>query len=76
MSRSSQQFHQGFSVEKVTWQDVQRKLKPDEVAVEIIRVINGVVYLAVIITSETTEMPVLAMTISKKGKFLEKEFYN
>jgi CHAT domain-containing protein len=75
LSRSSAQFRKGFVINEFTWQDVQSKLEDNEAAVEMIRILDGLAYLAVIITPQT-KMPVLSMAISTRSKKLDKEFYN
>jgi CHAT domain-containing protein len=75
LSRSSARFKKGFVVNEISWQDVQSTLEHDEAAVEMIRILDGLAYLAVIITPQT-EMPVLSMAISTRSKKLDDEFYN
>jgi len=68
-------FQKGFVMEKKTWQDVQRSLAPDEAAVEVVRLAGGIIYGAMILTSSTTESPVVALVKSKAIQRLEKQFY-
>lgn len=61
---------------KLTWRDIQRKLSPNEAAIEIIRfriwdkyLTDSVAYAALILTSETKNAPQLV--VLKNGKQLE-----
>jgi CHAT domain-containing protein len=74
LNKNSAAFRKGFVNPRVTWQDVQKKLKPGEVAVEIIRYYNGLIYVALIITPETKRHPQVALIKSSKTKNLEKEY--
>lgn len=73
--RNSGSFRSGFQFERIHWQQIQQKLKPKEAAVEMIRLFDGLVYGALIITPETKEQPVLSLVMSRKSKHLEKQFY-
>ncbi|MEO1053133.1 MAG: CHAT domain-containing tetratricopeptide repeat protein, partial [Bacteroidota bacterium] len=75
LTKKSRQFKDGFTVKKVNWQDVQKKLKPGEAAVEMVHLVNGLLYGALILTPETTERPIMAIVASRKGRYLEREFY-
>jgi len=70
----SRQFRQGFMVDVVTWKSIQANLKRGEAAVEMIRLIDGLVYGALIITPQTTERPALTLVMSTQTKHLEKQF--
>lgn len=69
-------FKSGLILEEVIWSDVQTKLKPGEAAVEIVRLVDGLVYGALVLTSETKERPRMALILSTQSKHLEKQFYN
>ncbi|NJN28779.1 MAG: hypothetical protein HC819_23770, partial [Cyclobacteriaceae bacterium] len=73
--KNSRSFRSGFQFEKVTWHTIQKSLKPKEAAVEIIRLVDGLVYGALIITPETTQQPVMSLVMSTKSKHLDKQFY-
>jgi CHAT domain-containing protein len=72
---SSPQFKKEFAVDRKTWKDVQKSLKPNEAAVEIVRLTSGVVYGALILTSSTKEGPKTAVIKSKPDRYLEKHLY-
>jgi CHAT domain-containing protein/tetratricopeptide (TPR) repeat protein len=74
LSRESAAFKKGFLVERISWKDIQKKLKPGEAAVEMIRMYNGLLYGALIITPETTERPILAIVKSTETRRLEREY--
>lgn len=74
LSRESAAFKKGFLVDEVSWKDIQKKLKPGEAAVEMVRMYNGLIYAALIITPETTERPVMAIVKSSEKRRLEKEY--
>ncbi len=79
LSRNSDPFREGFVFSEISWKDIQKKLRPGEVAIETVRFLEGLGYLALIVTSETVDRPHLTLVLSSKGKFLEKErmsFYN
>lgn len=73
---NSRSFQRGFVVEKVTWQQIQQQLKPGEAAVEIIKLLNGLVYAALIVTEETKTQPIFSLVLSTKSKHLDKQFYH
>jgi CHAT domain-containing protein len=75
LSRQSANFKRGFVVEKSSWTDIQKKLKPGEAAIEMVRFVDGLIYGALVITSETKDQPVLAIVKSKENRYLEKEYY-
>lgn len=67
-------------IKKVNWKDVQRKLKTNEAAIQIIRVqlfnqvwTDSVVYVALILTKETTANPI--MVVLENGNDLENKYY-
>lgn len=72
---NSAAFQKGFVTEKKTWQDVQRSLAPNEAAVEVVRMVDGIIYGALILTSETVNGPAVALIKSKGSQRLEKQFY-
>ncbi len=72
---NSSSFRSGFEVEQVRWQDIQKSLKPGEAAVEIIRLIDGLLYGALILTPETQRQPIFSLVMSTKSKHLEQQFY-
>ena len=73
--RNSNSFRSGFQYEAIDWKQIQEKLKPGEAAVEMIRLIDGLIYGALILTPETTEQPILSLVMSTRSKHLEKQFY-
>lgn len=75
LSRASASFRKGFVVDSIFWREIQNKLKPGEAAVEMIRFVNGLLYGALIITSETKDQPVIAIIKSSGNRYLEKEYY-
>ncbi|HRJ31650.1 MAG TPA: CHAT domain-containing protein [Cyclobacteriaceae bacterium] len=74
LSRESASFKRGFLVEEISWKDIQRKLKPGEAAVEMVRMYDGLIYAALIITPETTNRPLMAIVKSSEKRRLEKEY--
>lgn len=74
LARSSAKFRQGFMKKRDTWKEVQSTLKKGECTVEMIRVLDGLVYLGLILTPETKESPVMTYVISTKSKHLEKQY--
>lgn len=74
LARGSSSFRKGFQNPQERWQDVRKKLKPGEAAVELVKFYNGVVYLALIITPETKKYPEAVLIKSSKDKDLEKQF--
>lgn len=74
LSRESAAFKKGFLVERISWKDIQKKLKPGEAAVEMVRMLDGLIYGALIITHETKERPLLAIVKSTETRRLEKEY--
>jgi len=74
LNKNSAAFRKGFVNQVVTWKDVQKKLKPGEAAVEIIRFYNGLIYVALIITPQTIGHPQIALIKSSKTRDLEKEY--
>ncbi|MDZ7648952.1 MAG: CHAT domain-containing protein [Cytophagales bacterium] len=75
LTENSRSFRSGFQFDKVNWQQIQKSLGPKEAAVEIIRLVDGLVYGALIITPETTQQPVMSLVMSTKSKHLDKQFY-
>ena len=71
----SQNFKTGFEMEQVDWQTIQNSLEGDEAAIEMIRLLDGLAYLALIVTPETSKQPKMALVLSRKSKHLEKELY-
>ncbi|HYG19226.1 MAG TPA: tetratricopeptide repeat protein, partial [Ohtaekwangia sp.] len=76
LSRRSALFKQGFLKDEISWKHIQQHLKPGEAAVEMIRVANGLLYAAMIITPGTKTRPVVSLVVSTKSKHLEKQFFN
>jgi len=74
LAKKSAAFRNAFVNRMLTWQDIQKKLKPGEAAIEMIRFYNGLVYVALIITPETKDHPQVALIKSAKTRDLEKEF--
>ncbi|MBX2899565.1 MAG: CHAT domain-containing protein [Cyclobacteriaceae bacterium] len=74
LAKYSSFFRKGYATRTVAWQDVQKKLKPGEAAVELVRYYNGLIYAALIITPQTKLHPEVAIIKSSKTKSLEKEF--
>ncbi len=72
---NSSSFRSGFEVEQVHWQDIQKSLKPGEAAVEMIRLIDGLLYGALILTPETRHQPIFSLVLSTNSKHLEQQFY-
>lgn len=72
---NSRNFTEGFQLKRRTWQEVQKTLQPDEAAVEIVRMVDGLVYGALIVTPETIEQPVLSLIMSTQSKRLDEQFY-
>lgn len=75
LTDNSRSFRSGFQFEKVNWRQIQKSLKPKEAAVEIIRLVDGLLYGALIITPETTQQPVMSLVMSTRSKHLDKQFY-
>jgi CHAT domain-containing protein len=75
LAENSRSFRSGFQFEKVSWRQIQKSLKPKEAAVEIIRLVDGLLYGALIITPETTQQPVMSLVMSTKSKHLDKQVY-
>ena len=64
-----------------TWQDIQKKLKANEAAIEISRIqyydnklIDSVVYIALIVKPDTQGQP--EMVVLSEGKFMEGRYFN
>lgn len=67
-------------IKNITWKDIQRNLKENEAAVQLVRVqlfdkawTDSIVYVALILTKETTTNPI--MVVLKDGNKLEKKYY-
>jgi CHAT domain-containing protein len=75
LSRKSANFKRGFMMKMASWKDIQKKLKPGEAAIEMVRFFDGLIYGALVITAETKNQPVLAILKSKENRYLEKEYY-
>lgn len=73
--RNSNSFKSGFKFERVNWKQIQQKLGPGEAAVEMVRLIDGLIYGALILTPETTDQPILTLVMSTRSKHLERQFY-
>ncbi|MEQ6121776.1 CHAT domain-containing tetratricopeptide repeat protein [Reichenbachiella sp. MALMAid0571] len=83
ISVKSKAFANTYTQNRVTWQQVQQKLKPGEAAVEIIRFrsfkpdsaglyTDEIYYAGLVLTSETTENPELV--VLRNGKQMENKF--
>jgi CHAT domain-containing protein len=79
LSQQSALFAANASVDQLTWKDVQKKLQPNEALVEIIRIRTfqkqpgkDTLYLALVLTSETTETP--EMVVLDNGYLLENRY--
>ncbi|MFK7953457.1 MAG: CHAT domain-containing protein [Ekhidna sp.] len=83
LSKESDVFGKNFANRKLTWQDVQKKLKPGEAAVEIVRYkdfvpdsagvfTDEVHYAALIIKHDTEDHP--EFVIIRNGKVMEKKY--
>lgn len=75
LTTNSRSFNTGFKVQKNSWQQVQQSLKSGEAAVELVRMVDGLIYAALIVTPETTQQPVMSLVMSTKSKRLDKQFY-
>lgn len=75
LTANSRSFRSGFNFESVSWKEIQQTLQPGEAAVEIIRLVNGLVYGALIITPETKDQPMFSIMVSTRSKHLEKQYY-
>lgn len=73
---NSPEFRKGFVMEEGSWQSVQKKLGPNEAAVEMVRLADGLLYAALIVTPHTTNGPVAAIVKSTPSMHLEKQFYH
>lgn len=76
LSRNSSDFHNSYIKQKLTWKDIQTKLKPDEALIDIIRFrffergnSDEIYYAFLILTKETTQNPKLVLL--KNGRQLE-----
>ncbi|MCC6835430.1 MAG: CHAT domain-containing protein [Cytophagales bacterium] len=74
LNKYSTLFKKGYVTPHITWQDVQKKLKPGEAAVELVRYYNGLIYVALIVTPQTRQHPEIALIKSSKTKNLEEGF--
>lgn len=72
---NSRSFTIGFQLKRNTWQEVQQSLQPGEAAVEIVRMVDGLIYGALILTPETKEQPVFSLVMSTQSKKLDQQFY-
>ncbi len=83
LSKGSAVFAENATARKLTWKDIQAKLKPGEAAVEIIRFrdfspdsagvfTDEVYYAALIVTDKTEEYP--EMVLMKNGKLMESKY--
>ncbi len=74
--RNSRNFREGFTVTRKSWRDIQKTLKPGEVAVEMVRFVDGLLYGALILTDKTIERPAMALMSSTQSRHLEREYYS
>ncbi|MEZ4972428.1 MAG: CHAT domain-containing tetratricopeptide repeat protein [Cyclobacteriaceae bacterium] len=72
---NSRAFQKGFQMEDVSWKDVQKQLKPGEAAVELVKLVDGLLYGALILTPETKTQPVFSLVMSTRSKHLDKQFF-
>ena len=83
LSKSSAHFKQTFTNRDLKWQDIQKKLKPGEAAVEVVRFkdfspdsagvfTDEVYYAALIITTQTKDYP--DMVLMRNGKLMETRY--
>ncbi|QSE96279.1 CHAT domain-containing protein [Fulvivirga lutea] len=75
LTNHSRSFRSGFVVDNVSWQKIQQKLKPNEAAVEMINFFDGLIYGALILTSETKDRPVMSLVMSTQSKHLDKQYF-
>jgi CHAT domain-containing protein/Tfp pilus assembly protein PilF len=82
LSLKSEDFKQSYEKKKVNWKLIQAFLKPDEVAIEMVRFrlndkhrfSDTIYYAALIVSDQTTENPDIVFL--DNGKELEEIFYN
>jgi CHAT domain-containing protein/Flp pilus assembly protein TadD len=72
---NSTSFKKGFVIENKDWREVQKKLQPGEVAVEMVRLVGGQVYAALILTPSTKTRPAAVFVKSTEKLHLEKQYY-
>jgi CHAT domain-containing protein len=75
LTRRSSHFSKGFNTPKTHWKDIQKQLKPGEAAIELIRFLDGLFYVALILTPNTKKYPEAAVIKSSKDKLLDKQFF-
>jgi CHAT domain-containing protein len=81
ISLKSENYKQSYEKKKVSWKAIQTLLKPDEAALEVIRIryydklrsIDSVYYACLIVNEQTEENPELVLL--EDGKKLEGEYY-
>ncbi len=71
----SSEFRRGFVMESRSWRDIQKRLVPGEAAVEMVRLADGLIYGALILTPETPDGPVFSLIKSTRTRHLEHQFY-
>lgn len=76
LNTHSKQFQKGFNSQSNTWDQIQKALNPGESVVEMVRLVDGLVYAALILTPETKDKPALKLIFSRKSKHLEIEYFN
>jgi len=83
LSSKSEDFKNAYSTKEVTWKDVREVLKPNEAAIEIVRLAKNsqksgigepdtVYYAALIVTNDTKDFP--RMVVLKNGNDLESKY--
>jgi CHAT domain-containing protein/tetratricopeptide (TPR) repeat protein len=79
LSQKSNDFSSNLNHQKMTWRDVQKSLKPNQAAIEIVRFnlfekswLDSVYYVFLIITTETKDQPKLVVV--KNGYDLDKYY--
>ncbi|MDX1628582.1 MAG: CHAT domain-containing tetratricopeptide repeat protein [Fulvivirga sp.] len=72
LAKSTHHFEETQNVK--TWRHVQQRLKAGEAAVEMVRLVDGLLYAAMIVTPKTTNHPAVAVLKSTREKGLEQEF--
>jgi CHAT domain-containing protein len=72
---NSSEFRRGFVMEHYGWDDIRKNLKPGEAAIEMVRLADGLVYGALIVTRDTKDGPVVALAKSTRTRHLDTQYY-
>src|SRR5690606_12382750 len=72
---NSSEFRRGFVMEHYGWDDIRKNLKPGEAAIEMVRLADGLVYGALIVTRDTKDGPVVALAKSTRTRHLDAQYY-